>query len=233
MTSSRGDGVSDSLPRRRPNFSTRTPQEDESRLDPSESVTASPEETARLLNWQSTAPVQSYGTVPFTGTRPWQHSPPLKFLGRLSSLWNRTETDDDVQGQYSGGEIPGNSVSAGPFRDAAVQLRPGNGEKHRPSDASEKFGTFSGVFVPTSLNVLSILMFLRFGFILGQAGLLGILGEFEMLSATFELSLINLRPAGHLLHNQSSNHNVVVCHRNQWHSQGRRSLLSDISFTGS
>ncbi|KAK7205702.1 amino acid permease-domain-containing protein [Myxozyma melibiosi] len=33
-------------------------------------------------------------------------------------------------------------------------------------------GTFSGVFVPTTLNVLSILMFLRFGFILGQVGVI-------------------------------------------------------------
>lgn len=39
-----------------------------------------------------------------------------------------------------------------------------------------KLGTFSGVFIPTTLNVLSILMFLRFGFVLGQTGVLGILG---------------------------------------------------------
>ena len=36
-------------------------------------------------------------------------------------------------------------------------------------------GTFEGVFLPTSLNVLSILMFLRFGFIIGQMGILGTL----------------------------------------------------------
>lgn len=42
-----------------------------------------------------------------------------------------------------------------------------------PADASEKLGTFEGVFIPTTLNVLSILMFLRFGFIIGQAGFLG------------------------------------------------------------
>ncbi|EGW31780.1 uncharacterized protein SPAPADRAFT_72504 [Spathaspora passalidarum NRRL Y-27907] len=36
-----------------------------------------------------------------------------------------------------------------------------------------KLGTFEGVFLPTSLNVLSILMFLRFGFIIGQMGILG------------------------------------------------------------
>ena len=45
------------------------------------------------------------------------------------------------------------------------------------SDKLEKLGTLSGVFVPTTLNVLSILMFLRFGFILGQSGVLGMMGK--------------------------------------------------------
>lgn len=47
----------------------------------------------------------------------------------------------------------------------------------RPVGGNEKLGMISGVFVPTSLNVLSILMFLRFGFILGQGGVVGIMGE--------------------------------------------------------
>lgn len=51
------------------------------------------------------------------------------------------------------------------------------GSLPRPIGGHEKLGTFSGVFVPTTLNVLSILMFLRFGFILGQSGLLGMIGE--------------------------------------------------------
>lgn len=40
-----------------------------------------------------------------------------------------------------------------------------------------KLGTISGVYIPVYLNILSILMFLRFGLILGQVGLLGILGS--------------------------------------------------------
>ncbi|OAA54295.1 k-cl co-transporter [Niveomyces insectorum RCEF 264] len=39
-----------------------------------------------------------------------------------------------------------------------------------------KLGVVSGVYVPVCLSILSILMFLRFGLILGQIGLLGMLG---------------------------------------------------------
>lgn len=52
------------------------------------------------------------------------------------------------------------------------------GSMPRPVGGHGKLGTFSGVFVPTTLNVLSILMFLRFGFILGQAGVVGMTGSF-------------------------------------------------------
>ncbi|KAF1987699.1 hypothetical protein K402DRAFT_308127, partial [Aulographum hederae CBS 113979] len=50
-----------------------------------------------------------------------------------------------------------------------------------------KLGTMAGVFVPTTLNVLSILMFLRFGFILGQGGVVGTLG---MLVACYIIDLL-------------------------------------------
>ena len=65
----------------------------------------------------------------------------------------------------------------------------------RPVGGHSKLGTFSGVFVPTSLNVLSILMFLRFGFILGQSGFLGMMGMLIIsylinLVTTFSLSAI-------------------------------------------
>ncbi|KAK6354356.1 hypothetical protein TWF730_008764 [Orbilia blumenaviensis] len=52
---------------------------------------------------------------------------------------------------------------------------------------SNKLGTFNGVFVPTTLNVLSILMFLRFGFILGQSGVLGMMG---MLATSYMINLV-------------------------------------------
>lgn len=68
---------------------------------------------------------------------------------------------------------------------AHMRRQPANGKSNptglssttRPSSGEQKLGTFSGVFIPVSLNVLSILMFLRFGFILGQSGVLGMMGE--------------------------------------------------------
>ena len=55
------------------------------------------------------------------------------------------------------------------------------------SSSSGKLDTISGVFIPVSLNVLSILMFIRFGFILGQSGLIGVLG---MLVAAYVVNLV-------------------------------------------
>ena len=62
-------------------------------------------------------------------------------------------------------------------RGSLPNTGPKVGSMPRPVGGNEKLGTFSGVFVPTSLNVLSILMFLRFGFILGQSGVIGMMGE--------------------------------------------------------
>ena len=42
-------------------------------------------------------------------------------------------------------------------------------------DAPERklFGTFGGVFTPTLLTILGVIMFLREGWVMGNAGLLG------------------------------------------------------------
>lgn len=60
---------------------------------------------------------------------------------------------------------------------AAAHRRQGEASASHPAAVAGKLGTFSGVFVPTTLNVLSILMFIRFGFILGQSGFLGMMGK--------------------------------------------------------
>ncbi|KAK3807263.1 MAG: amino acid permease-domain-containing protein [Benniella sp.] len=46
------------------------------------------------------------------------------------------------------------------------------------STKSSKLGTISGVFVPCWLSIWGIILFLRFGFIIGQAGVMGTMGMF-------------------------------------------------------
>jgi len=48
--------------------------------------------------------------------------------------------------------------------------------EQEPLNKRHKLGVVSGVYIPVCLNIVSILMFLRFGLILGQVGLLGFLG---------------------------------------------------------
>lgn len=60
--------------------------------------------------------------------------------------------------------------------------------KYDPENPNkDKLGTYDGVFVPTALNVLSILMFLRFGFLLGQLGILCALG---LLILSYSINLL-------------------------------------------
>ncbi|KAF1815336.1 hypothetical protein P152DRAFT_389865 [Eremomyces bilateralis CBS 781.70] len=70
--------------------------------------------------------------------------------------------------------------------------KPRVGALPRPVGGSDKLGTFAGVFVPTMLNVLSILMFLRFGFILGQTGFLGTIGMLVICYAVNLLTTMSL-----------------------------------------
>jgi potassium/chloride transporter 9 len=62
-------------------------------------------------------------------------------------------------------------------RPTSEVSKPRPGAFPRPVGGTDKLDTFAGVFVPVTLNVLSILMFLRFGFILGQAGVVGMMGK--------------------------------------------------------
>lgn len=45
-----------------------------------------------------------------------------------------------------------------------------------PSARSDKFGAFSGVFTPSVLTILGVIMYQRVGWLVGQTGLLGALG---------------------------------------------------------
>ena len=43
-------------------------------------------------------------------------------------------------------------------------------------DPTKRFGAFSGVFTPSILTILGVIMYLRVGWVTGQAGLLVVLG---------------------------------------------------------
>ena len=169
------------MSRRRPNFLTRTAEEDVSRLDPNEPSESSGEYGRLLPFAPTTSPHQEElnPTVPTERHGPSWPSKPFRGLGQC---W--TGRKKDKQGYDASQEplIPHMSSSAGHHRDTSVDKKDKHGHRSRSTEEPKKLGTFSGVFVPTTLNVLSILMFIRFGFILGQAGLLGILGAFYLTS---------------------------------------------------
>ncbi|KAJ5791543.1 uncharacterized protein N7518_008554 [Penicillium psychrosexuale] len=180
--------TSDSLSRRRPTFATRTAQEDVSRLDPGDSDHANSDERTRLLPWSPTPWARPYEPVnsaePIESRR---HSSPMNYFQKISRWWhNRGDGDQE---QETGEENTSQNVylSADSLRDARADKKDKSGHRSRSVDEPKKLGTFSGVFVPTTLNVLSILMFLRFGFILGQAGVLGILG---LLLISYTINLV-------------------------------------------
>ncbi|KAG0093105.1 hypothetical protein BGZ92_007464 [Podila epicladia] len=61
---------------------------------------------------------------------------------------------------------------------------------------SSKLGVFSGVFIPCVLSIWGIILFLRFGFIIGQAGVMGTMGMFVIgyainILTTFSLSAVS------------------------------------------
>ncbi|KAJ6084257.1 hypothetical protein N7486_011057, partial [Penicillium sp. IBT 16267x] len=183
LTPELGGDITPAMSRRRPNFAARTAEADDSRLDPNE-----PDSSASA-GFLSLAPVISPHQQGLNSTAPEHHhhswSPnPLHGLG---NLWaGRT---DNGKGQETSGEPASANMpqSAGPLHDASADKKARNGHRPRPTEESKKLGTFSGVFVPVTLNVLSILMFLRFGFVLGQGGLLGILG---LLAISYTINLV-------------------------------------------
>ena len=85
------------------------------------------------------------------------------------------------------GEPPGETTSltdtAG--KGAATEAR----SARAPGEAPRKLGTWDGVFMPVTLNVLGIILFLRFGFILGQAGLFGAL---LLLTLSYAIDLLTV-----------------------------------------
>ncbi|RAL05879.1 putative cation chloride cotransporter [Aspergillus ibericus CBS 121593] len=187
MTDGRTESASGSQSRRRPNFSTRTAEEDVSRLDPSESAHASPEEgSSKYLHWKTALSFRPPEPLNSSHQSPeGRHQSLPNVLDNVSRWWSGRGSNGrhDLPRERSSPHPP----AAGPFREAAISQKERDGQKDRASESPNKLGTFSGVFVPTTLNVLSILMFLRFGFVLGQAGLLGMLG---LLVISYTINLV-------------------------------------------
>lgn len=163
-----------SAARHRPIFSTRTAAEDVSRLAPSDSVALSSEDSTRRFHLHVSAAANPY--QPLTSASrpsPRRHARVQNLLDGLAQWWHGPAHHHDEERDLRGRPLErDHTEDADPKKER---------RRHKPSTnatvPSEKLGTFSGVFVPTTLNVLSILMFLRFGFILGQGGVLGMMGK--------------------------------------------------------
>jgi potassium/chloride transporter 9 len=83
-----------------------------------------------------------------------------------------TPHQSDVKGVDNGGDRHRNSTSESPGRRVSVTMD----SRHSHSN---KLGSISGVYIPVFLNIMSILMFLRFGLIIGKIGFVGILGKLQ------------------------------------------------------
>lgn len=102
---------------------------------------------------------------------PGAHRPNVDGLHEHASLLPRTRRSTETYFSYQATPM-GKKISS----------------KYDPKNPyKNKLGTYDGVFIPTALNVLSILMFLRFGFILGQ---LGIICTLLLLVVSYSINLL-------------------------------------------
>lgn len=159
--------------RKRPAFSTRSVADNDCRLAPAE---WSPDSAGRnQFSSAADSPYQSLNVVASgpSGGRS-RTNELLQGVFRLFSSPNRGDN-----GSLFSQRLPEEQVAA----EEAVRVAPDQKQDRSKSkvrtgpSGTKKLGTFSGVFVPTTLNILSILMFIRFGFILGQSGVLGMMGR--------------------------------------------------------
>ncbi len=62
----------------------------------------------------------------------------------------------------------------------------------RPQNAAKGLGTFGGVFTPSILTILGVIMYLRFGWVVGQAGLAGSLAIVTVASSITFLTALSI-----------------------------------------
>lgn len=172
-------------PRSRPSFLTRTARDDAAQLDRRLSATTEELQTPLQLSGPSRNPLEPTADASLPEprrpglTKSSLHShdggkqPPLL---KTRSSSGRRKSGHGLLGSASL-TVQMHNKRDNDGKDSSTG-GPRIGSLPRPVGGHGKLGTFSGVFVPTTLNVLSILMFLRFGFILGQAGVVGMTGLF-------------------------------------------------------
>lgn len=176
------------LQRSRSNFLTRTAADTAAQLDRRLSMNPPVEEQQPQTTSQQSDPIENPYEPLTNASKPVPHRHDLtkKILG-LHDGSNDDPTpirrSSSGRRRSSQGLLGDTSLTAHTHKHGKAQSKdedapvPRIGSLPRPVGGHGKLGTFSGVFVPTSLNVLSILMFLRFGLILGQSGALGMMGE--------------------------------------------------------
>ena len=76
-------------------------------------------------------------------------------------------------------------LAAAPLSTADAAAAPMSNAEH----SKNQLATLNGVFVPCSLNIMGIILFLRFGWGVGQAGVLGVLG---VLAIAFTLATLTV-----------------------------------------
>ncbi|KIX00140.1 uncharacterized protein Z518_10277 [Rhinocladiella mackenziei CBS 650.93] len=184
------------LPRSRPTFLTRTATDDAAQLLRRSSFPASPAGQERPLSAQDGSihttprPPTAYSTasnVPLVQSEAAASSGVYGTFDGPRNTQDGTQPSDAAGTQSSKAGDPWTAQAHDATNKAEKPSMPKVGAFPRPIGGTEKLGTFSGVFVPTSLNVLSILMFIRFGFVLGQSGVLGMLA---MLAAAYLINLV-------------------------------------------
>ena len=62
----------------------------------------------------------------------------------------------------------------------------------KPAESGANLGTFSGVFVPSVLTILGVILFLRLGYVVGSAGLIGAIAIIVVANGISVLTSISL-----------------------------------------